>query len=1687
MNSKKGLISLILITVFSGSMAACTFTPEDLNSNITGEIVQPGYETEHFRVTYYNYDDSFLWSNYTQANTRAEYKGPHPTKEADDEFTYAFDRWEAKDGIPYGDPVTKDCSYRAVYVSTPVERYTCYFYNYDGTYLYETLVKAGESAIYLGPTPTRPDEGEVKYTFIGWDKSTRDIHSQTSFIATYSSANPTFVVKFLNYDGTLLDIKQVPYGDTVAYDGPTPSKPSENDKSYRFVRWDKPLENITEDTEIHALFESDARLVTVRYLNADGTVLQSSNIPYGNIPTYSGKTPTKESEGRIGYVFDKWSISGEPAYINTDIVAIFKEVERNYTTGLSFSYDDANQSYTVMDYHGSANEVYIPLTYTGGNGERAVTKIGNYAFERSEITKIIIGDNISEIGDYAFRDCSRLKQIEFSKNLRKIGAYAFENCSALESLEFPKYVNDVVRETFKGFNLEILRFSSDNKFFTLYDGFLLNGTRTTIYFPIGENYYNELVIPDGVINVAARAFKNGSINKVVFPSSIERVGTEAFANISTLKEVVFQDSECVIEASVFEGCAALQSIDLGSNIDTVKTKAFMGTNISSLTISKECVAFDLTALRDCNKLAEVSVQDGNKKFSSYDGALYLKGFSSLIYLPPAKRGTLKLNKALIDLSDDTFKDCSIESFEVDEENTVFASYKGVVYSKDLKELVLVPKLLSNFEAPNTLETLAINAFAHCTEILTIDLSNTVIKEIGESAFEGCGNLRNVTLPDGLEKIGYRAFKSCGSLKNITLTENIKRIGHEAFAYCGSLNTITIPNSVEKIDSSAFCYSGVATLTLGTGLLDIGEFAFAQCSNLGSVIIPNSVTSLGNSAFASCPALKSVTIGSDCSTIGGYCFVNCNSLKSLAISSTSLSDVGSYLFSGCYNLTDVDLGSGFTRISEGMFQSCTALKSISVPNNVTEIGEGAFRDCSKLDTINIGNSLISLDNAAFANCVSLEAISLGDSFMNFNTSSFEGCTNLKSLNLGNSIKSLPNNAFSSMTSLTSLIIPDTVTSIGTGLFQNNSGIESVSLGKGITTLPENTFSNCTNLKTIDFSSAISISSIGDYAFNKCSSLETITIPNSVLTIGTYAFSYCYGLKSINLSDNLTQLSDGLFYNCTALESFVVPKNVTSFDSGSFYGCSGMKTFDFGDNIEFIQQNSLNNFTNLETVIFPKNLTSVPNYICRNLSKLKNITLPENLESFSYNMFSGCTSLESITIPDSVRYIYGNAFSNCTNLKTVIFGTGLTSIEYDAFSNCTALESIALPDSITNLSSSIFYYCTSLKEVTLPKNLNYIQNGMFYNCTSLESITLPTNCNYIYDSAFYNCTSLTTVENVSNVTEIYSSVFYNCSALANLELGSSLRRVGSNAFYNCTSLPTIAYKNGNYLKVGSNEHYILCSVINKNVESFEFASDMKIIMGQAFADSTIKAISIPSEMTEIPAYMFSNMNSLEEITIPNTITRINEYAFYYCRNLETVYIPDSVTYLSDYVFYECASLTSIRLPKNLDYIRNGVFYGCKNLEEISIPDNVQGIYSDSFSQSGLKTINIPKKCTYVSESAFRYMPNGFTITVDESNSSYRVINGSLYDYSGANLIKYCFKGNEKYIILGKTVSSIYAYAFDYNQEFNAIYFEGSVNECDVRLNWGWVDSSYYDSASWYYYSSTYSLGCWHYVNGVPTLYE
>ena len=375
--------------------------------------------------------------------------------------------------------------------------------------------------------------------------------------------------------------------------------------------------------------------------------------------------------------------------------------------------------------------------------------------------------------------------------------------------------------------------------------------------------------------------------------------------------------------------------------------------------------------------------------------------------------------------------------------------------------------------------------------------------------------------------------------------------------------------------------------------------------------------------------------------------------------------------------------------------------------------------------------------------------------------------------GYPVKYIEKKAFENCVALTSIIIPDSVKDIGNFAFSNCPNLKDIKIGLGV--------------ERIGFAALESTQYYNDLSNWK---------DGKVLYLGSLLYR---AKKDISgdyiIEDGTKSICQEAFDGCTELTGITIPQSVTKIYSSAFGGCSNLENISIGSKIDYIGNmaflttkyyDNLDNWENGKVLYIGNCLYAAK----QDLSGEYNIK--SGTRTICYGAFAGC-KVTGIAIPNSVVNINDLVFSSCDVLNDLTIPNGVTNIGYGAFWYCTNLENVIIADSVTDIEENAFGSCTKLNKIIIPKSVKNIGGGVFSDCTSLTSITIPDSVTSIKRSAFYGCTGLTSITIPNSVTNIGDYVFNGCSSLTSITIPNSVTSIGSEAFYGCTGLTSVTIPN------------------------------------------------------------------------------------------------------------------------------------------------------------------------------------------------------------------------------------------------------------------------------------------------------
>lgn len=636
-----------------------------------------------------------------------------------------------------------------------------------------------------------------------------------------------------------------------------------------------------------------------------------------------------------------------------------------------------------------------------------------------------------------------------------------------------------------------------------------------------------------------------------------------------------------------------------------------------------------------------------------------------------------------------------------------------------------------------------------------------LTEIKEEAFKNTG-VTEIILPETLTTIGDNAFAGNTGLTTLTLPGRVTRIGQNAFANCSALESVTIDpsatNAQMTIGKGAFQYTGLTSLTIPSRVVGIEQEAFADCAKLGPVTFESGSTPL--------------TIGSTNPSVNGdHPFYDSNNITSLKLNRELVKahdGVSMNLFKNHTLLANVTLGEQVKTIYGEMFYN-TAIAQLTIPGNVTCIKKNAFSNCQSLTIVkflkNNSGTPLTIDTPNESH------------YSNGDYNLFRGSNNIHTLYLYREFVAADEKEYMGLfeghTALTSITIDEQVETIHDHMFYNAGGkdgnsIDKITIPSSVKSIESGAFRECkvSNI-VINGSSETTPRIIKGSAFEGCT-LTSITIPESVTTIGRYAFFKCSNLTAITIPGTVTEIGEGAFKGCTSL------KNVR-FNPGA-----APLTIDNMDEvvIEGVSKPDRGPF-------YQSPLTTI--YLDRDIKMTD--TYAGELDAADEGIFS-CVDYDE-------NYL----------TTTLEIGENVTKILPYMFAS-SAITSITIPANVTEIGYNAFLYCGKLSEVNIPESSTPLTLGYQYSSSAewgpfydspLATVTLKRDINYVMDAnnkpftpdewdegVFANeHDELTSINLNANLTKILPYMFSRTEA-ANVWIPHTVTSIGDKAFSECENL-------------------------------------------------------------------------------------------------------------------------------------------------------------------------------------------------------------------------------------------------------------------------------------------------------------
>ena len=413
----------------------------------------------------------------------------------------------------------------------------------------------------------------------------------------------------------------------------------------------------------------------------------------------------------------------------------------------------------------------------------------------------------------------------------------------------------------------------------------------------------------------------------------------------------------------------------------------------------------------------------------------------------------------------------------------------------------------------------------------------------------------------------------------------------------------------------------------------------------------------------------------------------------------------------------------------------------------------------------------------------------------------------------------------------------------GSYYGNDEIQHLVIASGVTSIGDFAFNDCQNLTSVSIPA--SVTSVGSCAFDNTPWLEGQ--PDGVVYVGKVAYKWKGDAAIAAITDGTVSISPSAFEGCTSLATVIIPASVTSIGDFAFYDC--------------------------------QNLTSVIVYA----------TTPPALGG---SVFEGYAGDREIYVPEGTVENYQAGWNNYVDYITVI-----PIKESGACENGMTLELIKLTANSNN-------YILTISGTGDMGDMD--SNPLWENYKSdITTVVIGDGVTSIGDYAFYDCTSLTTVSIPASVTSIGDYAFYDCTRLTTVSIPASVTSVGSDAFGNT---PWLEGQPDGVVYVGKVAYKWMGDAAIATI-----ADGTVSISPEAFEGALITSVSIPASVTSIGDFAFNSCQDLTSVIIPASVTSIGNYAFQSCTKLEYVYVlPTTPPTIGHNPFNACNALTAIVVP-------------------------------------------------------------------------------------------------------------------------------------------------------------------------------
>lgn len=670
---------------------------------------------------------------------------------------------------------------------------------------------------------------------------------------------------------------------------------------------------------------------------------------------------------------------------------------------------------------------------------------------RMSIKKVIIGDGITDLVSYAFRQAENIQEVIIGEGVTKIGNSAFWGCSGIQTLVLPSTLDTIEEQGFRS--------CIDIRIIDLPAGLKHLGEGAFAYCSYYDSLICRAVTPpttdsDPFYQVPTTKPLYVPARSVALYRSAD--GWKNFTNILPLRDCITASGECGAEGDNVTWELTCDSV---MYISGTGAMANYNTNFNGQAPWAEYGP----------QISEIIIEEGVTSISPYgfyNAGSYTNGAYNNVH-------SVTIPSTVSTLANNYFYQCPLLTVTINSDTIVGkGSYSSSgslqkIFGAQVRQYIIGEGVtaiassafhnqsadsLRSIVLPEGITSIGTWAFGYLENLDSIILPST-LQTIDADAFYGSG-LKHITIPAGVTAMGGQAFQNCDKLTSVTMQEGLTQIGTSAFANCTALPEITIPESIETISSGAF-----------TGCTNLKKITVLSATWVAETKSSSSTTKQALGGY-----VRELILGGNITTIGKYAFTSLDSLRRVSFPS-SLTVIGEYAFSSCKSLQSVILPNSVTTIANYAFNGCTALDSIQLSDGLLRIGTSAFYQCTSLSRLTLPESLKAINSTAFYQCTGLTEMIIPSGVDSLGTNIFGGCTNLAKLTINSN--DLCSQTYSTSTNIKSAfnqdaiktyIIGEGVTRIGKYAFYN-APMTALVLPSTLTSVDQGSFGSCTSLTRV----------------------------------------------------------------------------------------------------------------------------------------------------------------------------------------------------------------------------------------------------------------------------------------------------------------------------------------------------------------------------------------------------------------------------------------------------------------------------------------------------------------------------------------------------------------------------------------------------------------------------------------------